>query len=63
MKLEERTATYSRETLERLTKVLAKYQVLPWLNPATNSISIKELCFVQNHPFTQEELVQKQTMV
>lgn len=54
MKLEE-SSTYSRETLERLTNLLKQYEVLPWLNPVTNSISIKNFNFIQhqNRPFSQ----------
>ena len=53
MKLED-TSAYSRETLERLMLVLKKYEVLPWLNPVTNAISIKDFSFNQHRPFTQE---------
>lgn len=54
MKLEETSAPYSRETLERLMKVLKQYEVTAWLNPATNAISIKNLNFAQQHrPFSQ----------
>lgn len=45
MTVEEMSAPYSKETLSRLMKVLEKYQVLPWLNPVTNSIGIKEFAF------------------
>ncbi len=53
MKLEETSAPYSRETLERLMNVLKQYEVLPWLNPVTNAISIKDFNFAQHRPFTQ----------
>ncbi|GIK83418.1 MAG: hypothetical protein BroJett025_00400 [Patescibacteria group bacterium] len=53
MKLEETSAPYSRETLARLAKMLEKYEVLPWLNPATNAISIKDFSFMQHRPFMQ----------
>jgi len=47
MKLEDASA-YSRETLERLAKVLKKYEVIPWLNPVTNAIGIKDFNFMQH---------------
>jgi len=53
MKLEDMSAPYSRETLERLMKVLNQYEVMPWINPATNAISIKNLNFNQHRPFSQ----------
>lgn len=62
MKLED-TSAYSRETLERLMKVLAKYDVLPWLNPATNAISIKSSNFMQHRLFTQESCSEEESMV
>jgi hypothetical protein len=49
MKLKD-TSAYSRETLERLAKVLEQYKVMPWLNPATNAISIKRFNFNQHCP-------------
>lgn len=53
MKLE-MSAPYSRETLERLMEVLKQYNVVPWLNPVTNSISIKNFNFAQHRPFSQD---------
>lgn len=52
MKLKD-TSAYSRETLERLMEVLKKYEVLPWINPVTNTISIKEFNFNQHRQFMQ----------
>lgn len=65
MKLEELSAPYSRETLARLMKVLEKYEVLPWLNPATNAISIKNFAFTDRHclNFNQESVIQEQTVL
>ncbi len=65
MKLEELSAPYSRETLARLMKVLEKYEVLPWLNPVTNAISIKSFNFTDRHCFNlnQELPVQEQAVV
>lgn len=54
MTLEETSAPYSREALTQLMKVLEQYQVLPWLNPVTNSIGIKEFAFTFHRPCTQE---------
>lgn len=58
MKLEDLSAPYSRETLERLTKLLKQYEVTAWINPATNAISIKNLNFAQHRSFNQRPYCQ-----
>ena len=47
MTTKQAAATYSKQTLERLSKILAQYELTVWVNPATNSIDIKNMNFMQ----------------
>lgn len=55
MNSQEASVPYSRESLERLRKILEDYQVVPWIDPATNSMRVKKLAFYEAQQPSQEE--------
>jgi len=38
---------YSKKSLERLKKILENQRVTLWLDPVTNSISVRKLSFIK----------------
>jgi len=51
MTREETYQPYSKKALERLGKILKQYGVSPWVNPVTNSISIKRQSFDERQAY------------
>lgn len=47
MNKQELLLPYSRKSMKRLKKILESQRVTPWLNPVTNSISVRKLNFIK----------------
>lgn len=56
MNKQELLLPYSRESMERLKRILESQKVTPWLNPVTNTISVRKLNFIK--PLTGQQHTQ-----